>query len=198
MKNSIKIITILKIITSFFPVYPMMPPEYRLLKKEDLKTVNPLSNMSGLKISYFLNGPRISDDDPLFADQGLPLSLAIIKLCEKPEDEIENKQTLKSICDAISQGTPVTSKHRIQQNLEKKLIIIRPSQESISIRKLIENWFKEKPRKRKLLEAYICLGKCKQQEKQKAEISTKVPPELIPIICSSLSNSNVDEESRTN
>ncbi len=181
MKNSIKIITILKIITSFFPVYPMMPREHYILEKESLKKVDPLSNMSGLKISRYYNGPSIPDNDPLFADQELFLSLAIIKLYEKPEDEIENKQTWKAIYDAANQGTPVTSKHFIQQNHEE-LIIIRPSQESIPIHKLIENWFKDKPRKKDLLKACFYLGKCKQQgqlackcNKLKAEIATKVP-----------------------
>lgn len=193
MKNSIKIITILGIATSFFPAHPMMTPKYPLLKKKDLKTVNPLSDMSDLKISYYCDGPKISENDPLFADRGLPLSLAIIKFCEEP-DTAKNKQTLKAIYDAVSQGTPVTSKHHIQQNLEKKLITIYPSQESIPIRKLVENWSKDKLLKKILLKATISLGEREQQERLACKLKSESRKNSMSEILSFLPESNVDEE----
>jgi len=133
MKNSVKIITILGIVASFFPVYPMIESNRYLFKKENLKIVNPLSDMNDLKISHeYFNGPPISDDNPLFADKALALSLAAIKILGE-SNKAKNKKVLKTIRDSVSQGTPVSFNKYITTLNYLELIKITPSEESYSV-----------------------------------------------------------------
>ena len=147
MKNSIKTVTILGIITSFFPVHPMelAPQPFYCLRTEDLKKINPLSDMN--KLSIYPNRfavPRdtgltsIPNDSPLFAQEGLALKLTAIKYLEKPD-----VQTLEVIRTAIGKGIPITSEHYVTPNVDVKYIRIFPSPTTpISVFESIKNWLK--------------------------------------------------------
>ncbi len=206
MKNSVKIITILGIVTSFFPVHPMMPGVY-CLEKRTLKTVNPLSDMSDLKISRFFKGPRISDDS-FFADKGLALSLAAIKILEEP-NKAKNKKVLETIRSSISQGAPVNSNTRIIESkwINYRVTVIAAS-EFYSVFNSIEYWitrkgFMGKDKKNAIFTA-IFQGERERKERLtyiRDELSTdiydkfaiEVPTDVLFIILSCLPGFNVDE-----
>ena len=118
MKNFIKIIVTLGIVTSFFPMYSMENrPEgelYYSIKMKDLKTINPLTDMSKLAIyqgfSQNTNSVSISGDDPLLTDEDLALRLAVMKVLAESDSE-ENNKILEAIGIAVGRGMPIISKH---------------------------------------------------------------------------------------
>ncbi len=118
MNNSIKIVTIVGIITSFFSVYPMTEVAYYSIGKIELRKTNPLLKMSQLGIWHKGQHPRkgfdIKKDDPLYTDKGLALSLTAARFFLKHLGEKEEKKSLKTIYDTVSKGTPVTSKYAVQ------------------------------------------------------------------------------------
>ncbi len=211
MKNSVKITIVLGIVASFFPVYSMMPGVYSL-EERTLKTVNPLSDMNDLKISHSLNpnGPRISDDDPFFANKGLALSLAAIKILEE-SDKAKNKKTLETIRNSISQGTSVSSNMFIIKSswTNYRVIEIVTSKESYSVFTSIEYWitmkgFMDKDKKNAIFTA-IFQGE-RDRKKQATylrntlptdihnKLAIKVPTDVLFIILSCLPGFNVDED----
>ena len=223
MKNSVKITIVLGIVASFFPVHPMMPGMY-CLEERTLKTGNPLLNMNDLKISHSVdpNGPRISDDDPFFADTGLALSLAAIKILEE-SDKAKNKKTLETIRNSISQGTPVSSNMFIikSSSTNYEVILFSTSTEFYSVFDPIEYWIKApvsmslknwltrkgfmgKDKKNAIFRA-IFQGERERKERLtyiRDELPTdiydkfaiEVPTDLLFIILSCLPGFNVDEE----
>ena len=120
MKNTIKVIITLGIVTYFFPMYSMENrPEgelYYSIKIKDLKTINPLTDMSKLAIyqgfSQNTNSVSISGDDPLLTDEDLALRLAVMKVLAESDSE-ENNKTLEAIGIAVGRGMPIISKYSL-------------------------------------------------------------------------------------
>ncbi len=248
MKNSVKITIALGIVTSFFSVHPMAgpvilihptaAPNSYLVGVDELEQTNPLLDMNNLHITddgptpihiTYKNGTsevlnartRVRDDHPLYTDKGLALSLTALKVL-KESDRIKNKKTLKTICDAVSEGTPVTSKytaHMPNRSDFESSVRISPSQNPISIFKSIEDLFKypslypflfansdgKKVDKKRLLMEAIFQGNRNRQERLayiRDELTTdirntleiEVPKDLTPIIIEYLPESNVSQE----
>ena len=114
MKNSIKAIIILGIVTSFFSVYPMeVEPDYYSLDLSTLKGQDILSRNSfradwrSKKPSIFCKRP-VPLEHPIHKDRALALILTALKVFEET-DRVENEKTLESVCDAVRDGIPVMS-----------------------------------------------------------------------------------------
>lgn len=113
MKNSIKIITVLGIVTSFFSVYPMeVKPDYYLLDPSTLKGENPLDHSSfrarWKKGKEASNVQAVSSEDLIHKDIPLALMLTALKVSKETSDE-ENGKTLETINDAVRNGIPLMS-----------------------------------------------------------------------------------------
>ena len=123
MKKSIKIITILGIVTSFFPVYSMedirsicYPVNKDDLKnrrlfvcEDDLKKINPLSGTDKLPIYHEMVLLPIESSGLLrITEECLFTKLAAIRLLEGLDSE-NNDEILKTICTAVSRETPIVS-----------------------------------------------------------------------------------------
>jgi len=65
MKSTIKIITILGVVISFFSAYPMEKFVYHILKVNDLESINPFSQMNSLVVLNN-NCDKIHDNDQFF------------------------------------------------------------------------------------------------------------------------------------
>jgi len=124
MKQTIKVIAILVIVTSFSPLYSMesLSQPVCSLIMDGLENINPLSNMKELfrlsgccKTNYFS-----------IPDAGLAMKLAAIKFLTKPNSEI-----LEAISTAISLGEPLASNHYFKQYAgEQSLTILTRSSPS--------------------------------------------------------------------
>jgi len=245
MKNSVKITIVLGIVTYFFPVYPMATSSSCLascnwhVEKNKSEQTNPLLHMNNLHIPdggstlihvtrdldtsevfdiRFLDSrTKIRDDDPLYTDKGLALSLAVFKVL-KESDRIKNEETLKTICDAVSEGTPVISKNSVivsSIRFEPSGTTIYPRQNHpISIFNSIEDWFKcpslfpfhfansddKKVDKTRLLMEAIFKGEHNRkeqlayiQDKLATDIKIEIPRDIISVLVKCL-QSNVGEE----
>jgi len=142
MKSTIKIITILGIVISFFPAYPMKKSTLHTLETNSLKNVDPFSQMKNLIVlNDFSN--KIPRNDQFFTQKNLAVKLSTIKYFYEPNNK-KSKQILKTICDAVGEGRSVTSKHRILPAMKKGSFHIISSQSSLSIFVLIKDWFDDK------------------------------------------------------
>jgi len=199
MKNHIKMIIIFGIVSSFFPVYTMVAPNGYMLEPDSLKYVNPLLNMKKLTVFPLTGGYNISDEDPFFNRKEVALKLTIVKFFEK--SAAADKETLETICDAVSRGIPITSKHLIQPNMTKSGIMISPCPNSTSVFVLIENWAKFvwfAGEKKDLLKEAIFQGERKRKERLKyirGQLEENaIPKDLEPEFLSYLPEDNVSEE----
>jgi len=233
MKNSVKITIVLGVVTSFFPVHPMAPSCY-FVEINELKQTNPLLHMKNLHIieeynnrlvsvpTTYKNGlpevlnarTKIRNDDPLYTDRGLALGLTAFRVL-KELDRVKNKETLKTICDAVSEGTPVTSKCVILSHRFKNSVSILPDENLISIFGSIEYLFgcpplctnsdDRKVDKKRLWMNAIFQGEDNRKERLayiRGELTIdihdkfaiEVPEDVTSVILSFLPESNVDEE----
>ena len=217
MKNSIKIVAIVGIITSFFSVYPMTEEVDYLTREIELRKTNPLLKMSQLCIWHSGRHPRkgfkVRKNDPLYTNKGLALSLTAARSFLELGKE-ENEKTLKTICDAVGEGTPVTSKYAVQIDG----FGIFPSQNFFSIFALGEDLAK-KPKKypwtrlnrladkKRLLIKAIFQGYRNQQKKfarirkklidgVRDELKIEIPEDLMSLIVSYLPEYYTSKESR--
>ena len=182
--------------------------DHDIIKVSDLKSVDPFSLMSSLTIFCDTcdtcdTCDKIPDDNQLFIRQNLALELAIIKVFNE-SDRVTNKETLKTICNAVSQGTPITAYHSIRLSTAKKTIDIIPCRNSSSIFILIENWFENKwfpdRGKKNTLMAAIFQGEQKRKERLAYihnRLENSIPHNLILLICSYLPEDNVSEKRTT-
>ena len=147
MKNSIKIIVTLGLATSFFPVYsmesPLMEVDY-FLKIDDLKNINPLSEMNKLPIYWYsctfnsmLN--RIPNNDPLLTDEGLAFRLTTLKIFLEPDPE-KNYKTFGRIYTSVILGGPVASNHVFEKVNYRQGLIVKLSPTSFSVFQDIEQF----------------------------------------------------------
>jgi len=186
MKNSIKIVTIAGIITSFFSVYPMTEGACYSTVIFELSKIKLPKDMEKLNIwrrsRDFILGPKIKNSHPIYEDGGLALSLTAAKFFAdkfspgkdlEKWDEDESKQILKRIYDAVSEGTSVISNYAVETN-DRLVFKIFSSQSPISIFTVIENLAKRKKysldmfgnlvgKKRRLIKA-IFQGHCNRQK----------------------------------
>ena len=201
MESHIRITTIFGIVTSFFSVYSMVAPNGHIFELGDLKYVNPLLDMNRLTVMPLTGGHNIPDDDQFFTQSDLALKLTTIKFFEE-SDRMKNKETLKTICDAVSNGVPVTSRHFIRPNIKKIAIMIDPCQNSTSVFMSIEDWLKYEfftdKGKKDGLKVAIFQGERRRKERLKyicGELEeNKIPKDLEHTFLSYLPEYDVSEE----
>ena len=144
MKNIIKVISILVITTFVFSVYPMEERGYpistshdhRIIKISNLKEKNKFLYNALLHTDDFDTTPAhcklICEHDPMHRDMGLAFGLfTVIFLAE--QSEVENKKTLKTICNIVGQGIPLTSKYYFKIANSKVYLHIFEKQKPFSI-----------------------------------------------------------------
>ncbi len=123
-----------------------MTDEIHMLQKSTLRDVDPLENMKNLSITMVSSCLERYSNTPcsntLLTDEGFPLSLGIIKYFEE-SNPVKNKETLKTINIAVSQGMPVESQYYPSNDPEGKngdCFYIFHNQKSTSIFRLIGTW----------------------------------------------------------
>jgi len=218
MKRTIKMIATLGIAVSLFsiPAYSMEKFDHDIIEVSDLQNMDPFLLVNSLTAFCDTHGlcdtcDKVPDDNQFFTQQNLALGLAIIKVCTE-SDKVKNKKTLKTICNAISEGIPITANHSIQLSTTKKTIDIIPCTNSTSIFILIENWFESKwfpdKDKKNSLMAAIFQGEQKKKERlayihdeSRTHIRNKlkidIPEDLILMFSSYLPENNVSKERTT-
>jgi len=134
-KNIIKIITVLVIVTSFFPVYSMEESS-RYFKISDLRHI---SNMNELPI-YSVNFPSVTSATSKVPKELVPLLYAIKVFAES---QTTVKKNLKKVRDAFSQEASENFNYTIFKKDFSDLGIIKPTQYPVSFFTIIKNWFKD-------------------------------------------------------
>ncbi len=159
MKNVIKIITILGIVTSLSPVYSMEGITVEnaaifpcSIRKEDLKKINPLSNTN--RFATYSGRPpratRIFNGNRLLTDEGLVLRLAAQTVLQGWNLSVNNSEILEKIGAAVSKGVLLYSEHDLPESPTSLLLEILPVQnplckniKTLSVFQNIENFFIE-------------------------------------------------------
>jgi len=145
MKNHIKTVTVLVVVTSFFSAYSMEESNHFVVNTSTLGRTNPLLRMHGVCTAAENGFPDqlIPDNHQLYKDRGLALILSVLRLLGE-SDEVKSEETLKTICAAVCEGTPVTSKYVVKSKDGLCSVSIFPSQIT-SIFTSVENLFKYPP-----------------------------------------------------
>ena len=126
MINTIKVIVIFGIVTPFFPVCSMTEnnfdggkADYYVVKEDGLEQINPLSCMKNLPMKGYFYSPlsklKIRRPEPFRcnkSDRGLALIFTAAKLLGEP-NEVKEKEILKTVKKAASEGISVTSKYNV-------------------------------------------------------------------------------------
>ena len=135
-------------------------PNYEIPLKEIQQDIDLFLNISILTISRsheYHDSIPFFDDDPLLSDENFPLSLSIIQALEESDTKKRSK-ILKTIGNAVNQGSPLTSRRHfvpklLGQPTHQRNIWIkfnRSGENSISVFRVIKDWIE----KRKLHLAY--------------------------------------------
>ncbi len=131
-----------------------LPPDYEIPLKEIQQDIDLFSKMSFLTISRLHkchDSIPFFDDDPLLSDENFPLSLSIIQALEESDTKKRSK-ILKTIGNAVNQGSPLTSRRHfvtkiLGQPTHQRNICIksnRSDENSISVFRVMKDWIKER------------------------------------------------------
>lgn len=92
----------------------MILPDIYSVELETLKHTNPLLCMPSIYAET--DGHRvIPESDPSYKNKNLALNLTLVKIIEE-SDKKKNKETLKTVCDAVSDGVLLSSSKYIWRN----------------------------------------------------------------------------------
>ena len=125
-------------------------PNYSI-QLSKIQGVNLFSNIHSLNILYLDDKHvvvSIPDDDPLFTDENLPVSLSAIQVLLESNIEKDSKIS-KEIEIAVNRGAPLTSKYHFELTSVNPpaniyIMSIPSGKNFISTFKVMENWINQK------------------------------------------------------
>ncbi len=146
MKNYIKIITILGIVTFVFTAYTMEETYSYAIEKNESGGKNPLLHVNNFRIKASHGYPAwkpISDGNPICTAEGLvPILAGSALLIEL--DNVEKEKILEEVRDAVGKGVPLTCNYIVMPNSLFFLLAeinIQLGQNPTSVFQSIENLF---------------------------------------------------------
>ena len=148
MKNYIKMITLLGIVTSFSAAYTMEETYAYGLRLQDeayeSENKNPLlhANNFSIKASYgYPAWKPVSDGNPICTTEGLvPVVAGYALLAES--DDVKKEKILKMVHNTVGGGMPLTCNYIVKQNSGySSCILFQPSRNPIPVFQSIENLF---------------------------------------------------------
>ncbi len=193
-----------------------LPQEpFYCIRINNLKNVNPLSNMKDLLIyPNKFSVPRgtslapISRNNPLFTNKGLAFKLAAIKFVTDPDSE-KSKQTLEAISTTVSLGVPVTSNHFFTIHYDEQCFEIFSRSTQFSIFQEIEAWVKKDRQINSKTVSQLMITIFQGEQKRKERLAyihngleidlynkpeVQLPESLILMLLSYLPKDNVDKK----
>jgi len=168
MKNIIKIITVLAIVTSFFSVYSMEESDKTTTIREHpwsegffyINDLNSIPDMMKLPLHPSYGGPTSFAPD---LSDNLTLVFNAIKVIKELQKERQEK-ILQKIHDDLSQGLPTSLYYTVSKSHFDPIGWIKHSQKPIPLNTIIQDWFKDTNfDKQEKKEAYNCLISTIQQ-----------------------------------
>jgi len=202
VKNTIKIITILGIVISFFSVYSMEKHPSYIVATSALEGLNLSSDMR--KFGIFR--PHVTNT-PANNNKSLVLHSIIMQALQQSNN---NKEIVKKIYDAVSQGIPLSSNHKIISRPFCSFFYILPNSDSVSVFETIQDYLKrsdysDKSGTYKKLMSAIFQGEAKRKEQStdmynkltaytRDQLKIKVSKDIVNLILSHLQKYNVSEK----